>query len=331
MGYGGYSYEAHEAITSARATKPREEVFREIRVNSLMDPRGVKVRESRDSAAHPNSLAIVFALDVTGSMARVPVTVAQKELPGFMRGLLDLGVPDPQIMFVAVGDARSDSSPLQVGQFESEAQLMDKWLTSVHLESGGGGSNEESYELAAWWLATHTSTDCWEKRKRKGYVFFTGDEHPYPALVSRQVENVCGEVGCESIPTGEIFRRLREKYHVFFLMPPHALTYGLQDEWGRLLGAGAIQLRAGGTGGRDESGDVCEVAAAIVALSEGKVATLNELAEILTNKGFSRDRISAIVQSLTPWAATLGRDGGDQPAVSHPTTARERQSARRKS
>ena len=58
-----------------------------------------------------------------------------------MKVLTDCKVPDPQILFVAVGDATSDRAPLQVGQFESTAELMDQWLTWSFLEGGGGGSS----------------------------------------------------------------------------------------------------------------------------------------------------------------------------------------------
>ena len=32
---------------------------------------------------------------------------------------------------------------LQVGQFESTAELMDQWLTWTYLEGGGGGGRRE--------------------------------------------------------------------------------------------------------------------------------------------------------------------------------------------
>ena len=116
MGYGSYSYTAHKKIVSNRSTKRREEVFKQRQVHPLMDPHGVKFRESRDSADHPNSLPIIFALDVTGSMGKIPEMLAKQELPHFMEGLMSAGVPDPQIMFVAFGDAFCDNGPLQVGQ-----------------------------------------------------------------------------------------------------------------------------------------------------------------------------------------------------------------------
>ncbi|MCB9632017.1 MAG: hypothetical protein H6721_07780 [Sandaracinus sp.] len=72
MGYGSYSYTAHQALTSKRAALPTQQVFGQRGIHPKMNPFGVKVRECRDSADHPRSLGVVFALDVSGSMGRSP-------------------------------------------------------------------------------------------------------------------------------------------------------------------------------------------------------------------------------------------------------------------
>src|SRR5215471_7183488 len=147
MGYGNYSADAHDAIVRARAALPTQRVFQQTKCHPLMNPRDIKARESRDSAEHPRSTSIVFALDVTGSMGEIPARLAKQELPHFMKFLQGCAIPDPQILFMAVGDATSDEAPLQVGQFESTAELMDQWLTWSFLEGKGGGQGMESYEL----------------------------------------------------------------------------------------------------------------------------------------------------------------------------------------
>ena len=193
MGYGNYSDEAYAAIVRTRASTPRQEVFQQRACHPLMIPHGVKLRECRDSDAHPQSIGIVFALDVTGSMGEIPKMLARRELPQFMKVLGDCQVRDPQLLFCAVGDVTSDQAPLQVGQFESTAELMDQWLTWSYLEGGGGGTGEESYELAMYFLAVHTEMDCAVKRGKRGYLFMTGDEHPYPRLSRNTVESVVGD------------------------------------------------------------------------------------------------------------------------------------------
>src|SRR5919107_436434 len=149
-----------------------------LRVHQTLDPHGMDLRESRDSAEHPTSNAIVIGLDVTGSMHRV-VRGIHADLPRLHELLLaHRCVPDPQILFAAVGDATCDTVPLQVGQFESDNR-MDQHLEHMVLEGGGGGQKTESYELMLYVAARHTLTDCWEKRQRKGYLFMIGDEMAY--------------------------------------------------------------------------------------------------------------------------------------------------------
>ena len=83
-------------------------------------------------------------------------------------------VADPQIMIGAIGDDQFDDVPLQVGQFESDNRIDDQ-LRDIFLEGGGGGDKREGYALAAYFLNTRAQTDAWDKRGRKGYVFFIGD------------------------------------------------------------------------------------------------------------------------------------------------------------
>jgi hypothetical protein len=110
MGSGNYSVTAHEALLRGRVNIPVQQVFKQSNCHPLMNPKGVRLRESRDSADHPQSLGIVFALDVTGSMGQIPKIMATQQLPSFMKTLLECQVPDPQLLFMAVGDAISDNA-----------------------------------------------------------------------------------------------------------------------------------------------------------------------------------------------------------------------------
>ena len=177
MGYGEYSHAAHVALTRARA--PEAPLFRARGVHPSMEPHGVR-REARDSDEHPASLGIVFALDVSGSMGRVAHDLATDTLPQFMGALLDARVSDPQVCFVAVGHGR-DAAPLQVGQFESTASLIDSWLTRIWIEGGGVGQHE-CYELAMYVCARHMHLDSVRPRGRRGYLFLTADVAPNPSL-----------------------------------------------------------------------------------------------------------------------------------------------------
>lgn len=297
MGYGNYSLAAHTALIAGRSHQARAEVFSQTQCHALMNPKGLKVRECRDSADHPNTLGIVFALDVTGSMGDIPHLLAKQELPNLMKLLNACGEADPQVMFMAVGDATSDHASLQVGQFESTAELMDQWLTWSYLEGGGGGSGQESYELAFYIAAQHTDMDNWVKRKKKGYLFMTGDELPYPAVSRHQIEALVGEKLDEDIPIEEVIAAAAESYHLFFLIPDAGRAKRCGPRWRQLLGDHTIIM--------ESPSDACTVAAAIVGLTEGRIPSLEALATILSNNGFNRDHVGSTLRAVQPYAALL--------------------------
>jgi hypothetical protein len=297
MGYGNYSLAAHAALTADRAHKGGTEVFRQTHCHPLMNPNGLKVRECRDSADHPASLGIAFALDVTGSMGDIPRLLARRELPNFMKLLTACGVAHPQLMFMAIGDATSDQAALQVGQFESTAALMDQWLTWSYLEGGGGGGGQESYDLALYIAAQHTDMDNWVKRRKKGYLFLTGDELPYPAVSRHQVESLVGEKLDEDIPLEEVTAAAAETYHVFFLIPDLERRKQCEARWRVLLGHHTICM--------ESPADTCAVAAAIVGLTETLIPDLDALAGILSSNGFDRQRVGSTLRALRDYAALL--------------------------
>lgn len=307
MGYGGYSHEAHETLARSRASLPKQEVFTQRACHPLMDPKGVKLRESRDSAAHPHTLAIVFALDVTGSMGHIPDELARKQLPSFMKMLMDRGVQSPQILFMAVGDAIADNAPLQVGQFESAAKEMDQWLTWTFLEGGGGGTLNESYELGFYFLARHTEMDCMVKRKKRGYLFMTGDEPPYPRVSKQHVSGLIGDTLDDDLPIAQLVAEVARTYHPFFLIPDLGRRDRCERVWRDLLGDHVICM--------EDAKDTCHVAAGLTCLGEGIVADLDVFGKQLRDSGVVPDRVGAIVRALSPYAAALGRDGAPLPEL----------------
>jgi hypothetical protein len=314
MGYGNYSHEAHEALLHARAGVPAEAVFQQRQCHPLMDPKGVRVRESRDSADHPHSLGIVFALDVTGSMGEIPILMATRELPKFMKVLTSCSVPDPQVLFMAVGDATCDRAPLQVGQFESTAELMDQWLTRSYLERGGGGGGQESYELAMYFLAQHTEMDCDVKRGHRGYLFLTGDENPYPILSRHIVDTVIGDRLDDDVKAGEIVAELQKTFVPFFLIPDQQRRQRCEATWRSLLGDHVLAM--------DQPSDVCYVTAGALLISEKLVAGAGALRATLERAGIEKDRLAPVMRTLAPLfdAANAGKTpAGDVP---HPSLIR---------
>ena len=248
MGWGHYSVDdrAARAASVGYDTKSAREIFTQRAINNAMDPHGVRLRESRDSDEHPNSVAIILALDVTGSMGSIPHHLVKEGLPKIMGRIIQSGTPDPQLLFLAVGDHECDSSPLQVGQFESSDELLDKWLTDVYLEGGGGGNAGESYLLAWYFAGYHTSIDCFEKRKQKGFLFTIGDEPTLRDVPDRAMRKIMGDGQYDKYLTDAmLLDRARQMYHVFHLHIRETGAGSMQatmDGWKQLLGENLIIL-----------------------------------------------------------------------------------------
>ena len=293
MGNGNYSIAAHEALLRKRTKIPVEQVFKQTKCHPLMNPKGVKVRESRDGPDHPESQGIVFALDVSGSMGQIPKLMATEQLPNFMKVLMGCEIRDPQVLFMAIGNATSDSAPLQVGQFESTAELMDQWLTWTYLEGGGGGRGE-SYDLGFYFLATHTEMDCMVKRKKRGYLFMTGDETPFASLSKNIVDGIIGDKLDDDIPVEEVIAEVQKTYVPFFIIPDRARARQCERSWRDLLGDHVLCL--------EDPVDVCYVAAGAILLYEKRVVDVNELAKQLSDAGMPSARKGSVVRALTPFA-----------------------------
>jgi len=246
MGSGSYSSSARElrAFSMGYDSKPAEEIFTQEAINNGMNPQGINVRESRDSEEHPNSLAIILALDVTGSMGTVPHYLVKNGLPEIMSNIIDGGIKDPQVLFMGIGDHECDSSPLQVGQFESNDELLDKWLTDLFLEGRGGGNYGESYMLAWYFAEKHTSIDCLEKRNEKGFLFTIGDEPVLKSIPKSSLKEIMGEGQYdESMDSLVLLERAREKYHVFHINIRQTASGSRQDVidgWKQLMGDNLI-------------------------------------------------------------------------------------------
>lgn len=177
-----------------------------------------RVRGCFDSREHPDATPIVVAMDVTGSRGE-DAKVIYGKLPMFI-GQLEMKnyVKNPMISFAAIGDATSgDRAPIQVGEFKSDESL-DIILSKIWLEGGGGGTGQESYELMAYYYARHSELSI-NKKGKKGYFFFIGDEGFYSDVAKDQVKVWIGDEIPSSIPSEKIFRELQEKYYVFFIYP----------------------------------------------------------------------------------------------------------------
>src|SRR5262245_36052898 len=102
-----FAFQSHQPAAGAAVRRT---------VHTALNPLG-KTREVN------NETPIVVALDVTRSRGddtklmydKLPMLMGQIELKGY--------VPNPGISFAAIGDATTDSAPLQVSQFEGDNRL----------------------------------------------------------------------------------------------------------------------------------------------------------------------------------------------------------------
>lgn len=247
MGSGTYSNAAYASLRARNgyASKARHEIFQSRKLDPQMDPTTIRIRESRDSVEHPESLAIIVALDVTGSMGFVPEDLVKNTLPELMNTLLEGGIEHPQVLFLGIGDHVYDNAPLQVGQFESSAELLDRWLTKVFLEQGGGGNGGESYHLAWLFAARHTAIDCWERRQQKGFLFTIGDEPCLPSIPAEIITRLTPAEEARTVSADEVLLEAQQRYRVFHMHLEHnssAASPERQVGWQELLGERFIRV-----------------------------------------------------------------------------------------
>ncbi len=211
MGGGHYSLDIARSNRSSNNAAFNTPSAAAREVHAALNPYGKK-REVN------NVTPIVVALDVTRSRGddtklmyeKLPQLMGQIELKGY--------IENPGISFAAIGDATCDRAPLQVGQFEGDNRL-DQVLERIWIEEGGGGTGQESYELAAYFYSRTNCVRLAQGVGKKGYFFFVGDEGFYPQLDKAAVRRVIGDELAEDMPAAEAFKRLQEKFHVFLLYP----------------------------------------------------------------------------------------------------------------
>lgn len=174
---------------------------------------------------------LVVAVDVTGSMSSWPAEIFDR-LPLLYQTLSQYR-PDLEISFAAIGDATSDSYPLQITDFAAGVELEDH-LNAIYGEGGGGGGMRESYELFAYFLLTQTRAPNAERP----YLIIYGDEGFYPEVASAQLRYYLGGRERRNRDSIEVFRALSEAWNVFHLRK----SYGggndarIEAQWAEAIG-----------------------------------------------------------------------------------------------
>lgn len=215
MGYGHYS---QDIAYGTRAQGPQWAA--RDGVHPTLDPR-------KGPREVNNATPIVVAMDVTRSRGDDTKRLYD-QLPTLMKKLEERGyVEGPGISFAAVGDADADKAPLQVGQFEADNRL-DAALANIWIEEGGGGTGQESYELAAWYYAGTNCVRLAQGAAGKGYFFFVGDEGFYPVVSGAHRAAVLGQPA-EDVDAAAAFRALQEKFHTFLVYPGKSMEERRSD------------------------------------------------------------------------------------------------------
>lgn len=246
MGGGTWTTSAYTAhSTSARGfasmdaflSSSTQDLYRATKLESCLNPYNV-IRECVDSDEHPNTIPVILALDVTGSMGSAAEAIA-KQLNDIMTEIYK-SVQDVEFCIMAIGDMSYDISPVQASQFESDIRIAEQ-LEKVYFERGGGGNQWESY-TAAWYFGLyHTKLDCWNRGK-KGIIITMGDEPLNPYLPRSVVNRVFGDNVQADVDTKELYDAVTDRFDIYHIATNDNRTayrhYAnkIADSWGKLLG-----------------------------------------------------------------------------------------------
>lgn len=196
-----------------------QELFKSRNLVKELDPKNV-MRQCCDSEEHPNTIPVILALDVTGSMGHGSAEVAKK-LNEVMTELYKK-VKDVEFCVMGIGDLSCDDAPIQISQFESDIRIAEQ-LDKIWLEGGGGGNSYESY-TAAWYMGVyHTDLDCW-KRGKKGIIITMGDEMLNPYLPKNSLNEVTGDKNQDHVETKDLYEIAKEKFDIYHIAVDDKLT-----------------------------------------------------------------------------------------------------------
>lgn len=183
-------------------------------IDPSLDPRRFKVRECCNSDEHPNTIPVILALDVTGSMGEACSETAAA------LGTIILNLykhhKDIEICVMGIGDLAYDNAPIQMSQFESDIRIAES-LDKVYMEKGGGGNSYESY-TAAWYMGLkRTRLDCYDKQQRKGIIITMGDEPLNPYLPAYKLNDAIDATEQADIETRQLYQEASQKFDIFHI------------------------------------------------------------------------------------------------------------------
>lgn len=229
----GRSYDSNTGRTVGQTFEAR-------RIDPSLDPRKFTIRECINSDEHPNTIPVILALDVTGSMGEACSETAAA------LGTIILNLykkfQDIEFCIMGIGDLAYDQAPIQMSEFESDIRIAES-LDKVYMEHGGGGNGFESY-TAAWYMGLkRTKLDCFDKQGRKGIIITMGDEPLNPYLPKRYLNDTIKATEEADIETPKLYQDASHKFDIFHIAvdsPHSSYTYYQRDvdnSFGQLLGS----------------------------------------------------------------------------------------------
>ena len=252
MGYGYWTRDSFVNYSAGRgrtvdaaghldSSLTDQQIFTQRALHPMLDPKNV-MRECCDSEDHPESMPVILALDVTGSMGPASAEVAKKMNEVMTR--LYGTIKDVEFMVMGIGDLSYDRVPIQISQFEADIRIAEQ-LDMVYMEHGGGGNGFESY-TAAWYMgARHTKLDC-RKRGEKGLIITMGDESLNPYLPRVPLARVTGDPLEADVETKRLYREAAEKFEIYHLHVTHNAADRYRDfaerTFGEVLPRGHVRI-----------------------------------------------------------------------------------------
>jgi len=247
MGSGSVSHSSLRAYATANnycydisTGRTTGQTFKARTIDKILDPQNFTVRECVNSEEHPNTVPVILALDVTGSMGEACSETAAA------LGTIILNLykkfQDIEFCIMGIGDLAYDYSPIQMSQFESDIRIAEA-LDKVYMEHGGGGNGYESY-TAAWYMGLHrTKLDAFDKQGRKGIIITMGDEPLNPYLPARELNAAINATEEKDIETPQLYADASKKFDIFHIsVDSPRCCYGrykkdVDNSFGQMLGA----------------------------------------------------------------------------------------------
>ena len=217
------------------------QTFEAKHIDASLDPAKFSVRECINTDEHPNTIPVILALDVTGSMgdacSETAATLGKIVLNLYKK------YQDIEFCIMGIGDLAYDKAPIQMSQFESDIRIAES-IDKIYIEHGGGGNAYESY-TAAWYMGLyHTKLDCFDKQHRKGIIITMGDEPLNPYLPSDDLNASLGhkQFTDKDIETNALYKNTKEKFDIYHIAvdSPYNCYNAYKDDiansFGQLLG-----------------------------------------------------------------------------------------------